>query len=869
MGRNIPSWTEEALGRRMTPEEFLKSPEAQERVFEHHFGKYLAQHGNLADAASMWHSGRPLAEARRAGARDVNMSTEDYVRKIMGGAPPAESIMREEPREAPRAAGLAPRITDVKDLNEEDEAGLAPVDTSEFRSLELPKKFQSGGLVGRHSYPTGGVAQVIDPDAVDPNNPDQVRILREQIQRAQGLSPAPTPAPAPTPTPAPSVDQVRTGGDRDLAGYNPPVPTGVAATPAAPQRDFLDRAGDWYDRNQNWVLPLVSGVGKMLASPSPFLGVAIGQGIAEAAPTALAANFKQQGLDISMMDRLGKQIGVLASDIALRGGPGMDPTLDKAQQAAMARYYRLSGVNYSPSLMDPTKVREQLASSPFAKLRFADNPDLLYRAAQTPGLPPEQKQQFLGQASEAAKRLADQGYGIDNDGQPVYFQNLNEALRNSLYGKAVASTAGSTAGAGVPGGPQYIANLEANIKVAQQEYQRALGLNNNNAQHPDVLAAQRRVQELQRDLQKALSPAVGRAYGGRTGYALDGAVDDAPESDTTYDNVQLAQATPSPTVPTMPTMPRPPSQAPAPSPRVPVEPSSQGMPGGAPKTAADYRQLHQTTLGLAPPTTSEMYLRRAEELEREAVGSGRQSTGTGVEVAPGAVQTKTTFDNAAYNTKWLQEQSQASQARQSVQNGLDVLTEALTHVNTNPLAQFSAKVSEYARALGFNTGTEAERAAAVQEIAKQVAQQAQGAGTDYARILTTQGSVEALKNPMANRAIMAQAYAKLDHDRARYDYFRKRLYDDRTQDPAKLQADFEAAEPIEKYYEKHYNRIALPGATPYTESGSLDWPRLKVGASYLITPKEWWNMSGGQKIDQPKRVKIIVGEDGRKTAVPE
>jgi len=72
----------------------------------------------------------------------------------------------------------------------------------------------------------------------------------------------------------------------------------------------------------------IIGVGKMLASPSPFLGVAIGQGIAEAAPTALAANFKQQGLDISMMDRLGKQIGVLASDIAVRGGPGMDPTLD-------------------------------------------------------------------------------------------------------------------------------------------------------------------------------------------------------------------------------------------------------------------------------------------------------------------------------------------------------------------------------------------------------------------------------------------------------------------------------------------------------------------------------------------------------------
>ena len=154
------------------------------------------------------------------------------------------------------------------------------------------------------------------------------------------------------------------------------------------------------------------------------------------APTALAANFKQQGLDINMMDRLGKQVGILASDIALRGGPGMAPDLDRAQQAAMARYYRLSGVNYTPSLMDPAKVREQLASSPFAKLRFADNPDLLYRAAQTPGLAPEQKQQFLKQASEAATRLADQGYGLDDSGTPIQFQNIQELLRNSLYGKA-------------------------------------------------------------------------------------------------------------------------------------------------------------------------------------------------------------------------------------------------------------------------------------------------------------------------------------------------------------------------------------------------------------------------------------------------
>ena len=66
MGANIPSWTEAALGRKLTPFEFLHSPEAQEAVFEHQMSKNLQKYGNLQDAASVWFSGRPLAEAQKA-----------------------------------------------------------------------------------------------------------------------------------------------------------------------------------------------------------------------------------------------------------------------------------------------------------------------------------------------------------------------------------------------------------------------------------------------------------------------------------------------------------------------------------------------------------------------------------------------------------------------------------------------------------------------------------------------------------------------------------------------------------------------------------------------------------------------------------
>lgn len=81
MGSNIPSWTEEALGTRMTPEEYLANPEAQEKTFAHHFGKFATQHGNPYDAASVWFSGKPIAEAGNR--RDVLGTTvPSYVSKF-------------------------------------------------------------------------------------------------------------------------------------------------------------------------------------------------------------------------------------------------------------------------------------------------------------------------------------------------------------------------------------------------------------------------------------------------------------------------------------------------------------------------------------------------------------------------------------------------------------------------------------------------------------------------------------------------------------------------------------------------------------------------------------------------------------------
>ena len=98
MGSNIPSWTEAATGKRMTPQEFLNDPDAQEATFRHRFGSLVKQYGNPQDAASVWHSGVPLAEAKEQGRRDVNMTTSNYVDRfnnMLSATPGGQDLLKQ------------------------------------------------------------------------------------------------------------------------------------------------------------------------------------------------------------------------------------------------------------------------------------------------------------------------------------------------------------------------------------------------------------------------------------------------------------------------------------------------------------------------------------------------------------------------------------------------------------------------------------------------------------------------------------------------------------------------------------------------------------------------------------------------------
>jgi hypothetical protein len=102
MASNIPAWTKQALGQEMTPEQFLASPEAQDKVFDTIFGDYAAKYGERG-AASMWFTGQP----NEPDVKDVLGTTgKGYVDKYMAALGQAPST---GPSTSPAATGVEPK----------------------------------------------------------------------------------------------------------------------------------------------------------------------------------------------------------------------------------------------------------------------------------------------------------------------------------------------------------------------------------------------------------------------------------------------------------------------------------------------------------------------------------------------------------------------------------------------------------------------------------------------------------------------------------------------------------------------------------------------------------------------------------------
>lgn len=81
MSANLPSWSRETLGREVSRDEFLKSPELQDRIFDHKFGSYVRKYG-LEGAARAWFAGE--GGMNNPSASDGNVTVDQYASKFMG-----------------------------------------------------------------------------------------------------------------------------------------------------------------------------------------------------------------------------------------------------------------------------------------------------------------------------------------------------------------------------------------------------------------------------------------------------------------------------------------------------------------------------------------------------------------------------------------------------------------------------------------------------------------------------------------------------------------------------------------------------------------------------------------------------------------
>lgn len=139
MDFNIGPWTEKYLGRRLTPEEFLASKEAQDAVFAGEFGGNVEKYGNPQDAASVWFTGKPVATGGNR--KDILGTTGNvYVDKFNNAlgqmvspmpeqttnfAPPVQNAFQMQPKDPLEGMGLLSRFAASRGISQNADA--API----------------------------------------------------------------------------------------------------------------------------------------------------------------------------------------------------------------------------------------------------------------------------------------------------------------------------------------------------------------------------------------------------------------------------------------------------------------------------------------------------------------------------------------------------------------------------------------------------------------------------------------------------------------------------------------------------------------------------------------------------------------------
>ena len=231
MESNLPSWSQEAIGRRVSPDEFLGTPAIQDAIFEKKFGQSVEKYGNPQDAASVWFTGRPLAKGANArdslgttGRKYVDMFTAGLGRAPAGQAPALPVTAMRMPSEEGSAVAFAPTLA-LPDLPPPQRSSVAVANNeADVQALER----EMGMLPGAPRQ----VASA-EPDAANIPAPGAMN-AGFQIPEGQSQGVAPTAAAPTAPVLPPAI---QTAGALAQAR----LPSGTAgpilrAAPGSPQR---------------------------------------------------------------------------------------------------------------------------------------------------------------------------------------------------------------------------------------------------------------------------------------------------------------------------------------------------------------------------------------------------------------------------------------------------------------------------------------------------------------------------------------------------------------------------------------------------------------------------------------------------------
>lgn len=247
MDFNVGPWTQEVLGKPMSPQEFLANPQAQDAVFKAKFGQYQQKYGPEG-AARAWFAGE--GGMNNPGAKDVlGTSVADYgakFTKAMGGPQPATGAPVQL-----AGGGAAPPIAGGQGDSMPGQApGQMPL-PPEVRGVQLPPGARMMGIKGVPVVKDGVVLIQKQDGSLDwvplpqrkdpgqgagmfPGNSVEANALNQMVARGILTEQQALDLAAGKAITDPSTGQIIWKRPSELVGGPPAAPAGPSTAPSAP-----------------------------------------------------------------------------------------------------------------------------------------------------------------------------------------------------------------------------------------------------------------------------------------------------------------------------------------------------------------------------------------------------------------------------------------------------------------------------------------------------------------------------------------------------------------------------------------------------------------------------------------------------------